>query len=126
MSPSGAAVTKLPTITRRDPRAVEKLEARIAGLTAQLEHMHAVNGVIRDMRANPFVRDEQIAARIVAVVGIPYTEALRLARPDRYQQRGFPNHMIDSVRASVRNYRKRIDHLQAMRKGLDHEPPARA
>jgi hypothetical protein len=99
-----------------DPDAVDRLEARIAGLEETLARMKAVNAAIKaEKKANPAADESAILIGLARAGTVTEDEAKTLARVYGlcpYQGLGYSSYAIAGIRARIRKDRARIDEVK--------------
>jgi hypothetical protein len=91
-------------VSSDDPRAVEKLEAKLAGLVRDQERMKLANALLRKKAT-----DEQIAAAL----GWTVAQAQKLKVADPFGRVGFPAFAVSNNSAEIRRVKARIAELRA-------------
>jgi hypothetical protein len=98
-------------ISSDDPKAVEKLEMRIADLEQEQQHMKDVNKIVK-ARKKAYTREQRIADLIT--LGIPAGVVPKLFEPDCLGRTGYPDFMLTNNNGNIRRLKQRVEYLRTM------------
>lgn len=92
-------------ISADDPRAVEKLKAKLNALEKEQEAMKAANAAIR-------MKDTAKGDAKLAALGYTPEQIYKLRKPDFCGRIGYPAYMLSNNNANIRRIRERIAELE--------------
>jgi hypothetical protein len=98
-------------ISSDDPKAIEKLEQRIADLEQQQQRMRDVNKIVKS-RKKAYSREQRIAD--LEQLGIPATVAPKLFEPDWFGNIGFPAYALTNNNGNIRRLKQRVEQLRKL------------
>ena len=95
-------------IKSNDANAIEKLEAKLAGLEKLQSNMKSANAILRKKKLTDAEKVEQL-------IGVGFSESVAhgLLKPDFCGRIGFSYHLTNN-NATIRNTKQRIEHLKKL------------
>lgn len=97
-------------IRTEDEDAIEKLEAKIAGLERSQELMKSANAIIRK---KPLTDDQKIAEMVK--IGMSEENAKEALKPDYMGRIGFASYSLQNNNANIRTAKQRLEHIKKLR-----------
>ncbi len=108
------------TIFDDDPDAIEKIEAKLAGLEESQRIMVAANKICRNKKMS---EAEKIAA--IVDLGISEESANELLHPKQsWQSVGFASYSLSNNNASIRRYRERLESIKRRKQLIERAEEA--
>lgn len=97
-------------IRTEDENAIEKLEAKIAGLEEMQELMKATNAIVRKVKLTDAEKIEQITK-----LGISEERATSLLQPSHCCRYGFASYELTNNNATIRTAKQRLEYIKKLR-----------